>query len=268
VTKQPMMRIDPLNNVKVANALAASETPSLSVLHETVGCDIDVDLLQRLQLHALKTYKDDNELDRWLAPRLHSAVRIPRATAADPGVWTWMAVAVLKPYMERRWPVDLSKKVPWWRYNDRGILRNGVSRLWWAAELVRSGPDYSLVPAALRASRVFQNVGELRYSWHRECARSFTRILDEYHDLGDELSVLFNAYLATQCLEVFDYAPSALEFTGWDPDWAVKTPTFKELLSPVASLEGPGAGYSRASVEEALYRWLKDVIETVVTIKI
>jgi hypothetical protein len=266
---QPMMRIDPLNNVKVANALAASDTPSLTVLYETVGWDIDVDLLQKLQRHALKTYTDVNELDQWLAPRLHSVVRIPRTTAADHGVWTWLAVDILKPYMQYRWPVDLTAKAPWWRYNDRtGLLRNGACRLWWAAELVRSGPDYSLVPAALRGSRVFQNVGERRYSWHRECARAFTRILHDYHDVGDELSVLFNAYLATQCLEVFDYVPSALEFTGWDPDWAAKTPTFKDLLSPVASLEGPGAGYSRASVEEALYRWLKDVIETVVTIKI
>ena len=261
---QPMMRIDPLNNVKVANALAASDTSSLPARYEAVGRDIDVDLLQELQRHALKRYADIFELDQWLAPRLHSVVRIPRTTAADHGVWMWMAVDVLKPYMERRWPVDLTAKNPWWRYNDcTGLLRNGVSRLWWAAELVRNGPDYSLVPVALRAVRVFHNVGELRYSWHRECARAFTRILNDYHDLGNELSVLFNAYLATQCLEVFDSVPSALESTGWDPVWAAETPTFKELLSHVAILEGPGAGYSRASVEEAIYRWLKDVIVTI-----
>lgn len=262
-----LRRLDPLQNSKVAAALATNQTPALEAIEEEIGTKFDVDLLEGLIAHALKTHSDIDKLDQWLAARIHFALRLPRNVASDPGVWTWLAVGVARPYVERRWKVDITAKYPWWRYNDTGVLRNGVARLWWAAELVRSGPDYGLVSSALRLVRVFQNVGELRYSWHREAARAFTRVLTEYEDVGDELSVVFNAYLATQCLETFDTALSDVERTSWDREWGARVPSLKELLVSDDELEGPEAGYARRSVEDQLYVWLKDMMDAAKTEK-
>jgi hypothetical protein len=161
--------------------------------------------------------------------------------------------------MLHRWPQDPGGN--WWRYNSNDVLRNGIARLWWAAELVRSGPDYSLVPKALATVRTFQNVSELRYSWHRECARAITRVLSEHKDAGDQLGPSFNAYLKTQSLERFDTDFDDKEQRCWDPVWGAKLVKKSDVLLPFDEIQltGPSSGYSRIEVEEALVEWLEDL---------
>ena len=64
-----------------------------------------------------------------------------RANAADPRLWTYLALVTYRDYMEQRWPVKDVKK---WkeRIRDRWLLanasrsklmRHGIARLWWIA---------------------------------------------------------------------------------------------------------------------------------------
>lgn len=258
-----MLRIDPLRKVKLERALEAGDWSAAEALAEPTQIKFDDALVKRIVAEALKRFptgSSDDALDQWLAARIHNCIRLSRRDAADSGIWTWFAVTYFRPYIHRRF----GKPKSWWRFDDGNVLRNGVARLWWAAEIVRNGSSYDLVEPALRAVRVFQNVGELRYSWHREAARAFARVLQANQDLGNELSVVLNAYLVTHELEVFDTDSSPQQRNATDPDWLDDRPTLAELLGPVSKLKGPASGYTRNDVEAKLYEWLQSVFESAV----
>ena len=72
-----------------------------------------------------------------------------RANAADARLWTYLAFATFRGYMELRWPLDLSEANPdkWkrrvidrWMMHNRSVtrgrlIRHGIARLWWGAHL-------------------------------------------------------------------------------------------------------------------------------------
>ena len=72
---------------------------------------------------------------------------LDRVNAADPRLWDYLAFTACREYMEKRWPVDKSRN--WtgrvktrWMFNhpSRGVLiRHGIARLWWLAELTYDG---------------------------------------------------------------------------------------------------------------------------------
>lgn len=65
------------------------------------------------------------------------------ADAADPRLWSYLALVTLRSYMESRWPVEGEEK--WqnkvkerWllgKPSRRRLIRHGISRLWWVASL-------------------------------------------------------------------------------------------------------------------------------------
>lgn len=77
------------------------------------------------------------------APRVYEYIGpIDRANAADGRLWTYLAFVTYRDYMESRWPLEGDR----WkaRVGDRWLLtrstrgsliRHGVSRLWWIADL-------------------------------------------------------------------------------------------------------------------------------------
>ena len=86
--------------------------------------------------------RDRATSDRWLAPRLHYALRLTRAEAADRRIWTWLA--------------DRHSDIVGWRWRDEAgqvaedrrvgpIHKQVLARLWWGAELFRNGDDYEPV---------------------------------------------------------------------------------------------------------------------------
>ncbi len=84
--------------------------------------------------------------DRWLAPRLHHALRLSRAEAADRGTWQWLAVRVHE-YVTWRWERQDNGTVVearWWG----PIHKQALARLWWGAEIFRDGHDYRPVERA------------------------------------------------------------------------------------------------------------------------
>src|ERR1043166_7895101 len=225
---------------RVTKALDRGELEIVDEVKKPCGVTFDADLARRLAEHASEG-KWTNEGERWLTPRLHSVLRIPRRIASDRGVWFWLAVTAFKPYVDSRFGRSERAEDPWWRFTG-DALRNGVSRLWWGAELLRSAGDYSLVPHAYRTVRTYMFVSELRYSWYREATRAFARVASGQESETDgplsdeaiqELSKRFNTYLALDVLESHG-GPAESNDCEWDRDWAVRTPVWEEL-----SGEGP-----------------------------
>lgn len=255
--------------VRATRAFVRSDRETLEALKRPTEARFDSALVRRLLGHTLEgDWRKPEKSDGWLAPRIHSVLRFPRRIAAERGAWFWLATDVFRPYLEWRWPLSESQdtKDKWWRYNG-GLLRNGISRLWWGAEMLRDGPDYSLVPSAFRTVRTYMFVSELRYSRYREAARAFTRVaagLEGTPGLDDaevqQLSILFNTYLRLDVLESHgpDVPPSPRE---WDAEWADRVPTWLELVSEdPQALIGPDGGYSVAEKEEAIVDWLRDLV--------
>ncbi len=86
--------------------------------------------------------------DRWLAPRVHFALRLFRGEAAEKGIWQWVAMRYpwYPWYLEWRWS-DRAGDVA----NDRWwgpIHKQAFARLWWGAEVFRDGGDYRSVERA------------------------------------------------------------------------------------------------------------------------
>ncbi|MFO0448480.1 MAG: DUF6339 family protein [Pseudomonadota bacterium] len=201
------------------------------------------------------------EWDAWMAPRVHALFRLPRRVAARSGVWAWAAADPMRRYMDLRWSLD----EPGWRFHSTDVLRNGISRLWWGAEMLRSGRDYSLVRSGMATVRRFQFVSELRYSWHREAARAFARVVTDRSAKDDQLKGLskrFNVYLKTQALELWDDDAKGVA-SSEDASWISSQVKLAELTGPDEDLFGPSGGVSRLDVEEELYQWLSEVYDQI-----
>jgi hypothetical protein len=114
--------------------------------------------------------------------------------------------------------------------------------------------------------RTYQFVSELQYSWHREAARAFARVLNdnEAHvdKEPDNLSKLFNVYLKTQALELWDAAGEQENQVGPDADWISAKPTLAEIAAPLHMLKGPAAGISSPVTEERIYVWLTSLLKS------
>jgi hypothetical protein len=83
--------------------------------------------------------------DRWLAPRLHYALRLTRAQAGDRNLWAWLAMRY-SAYVNWRWanPEEVISEDRW----SGPVNKQALMRLWWGAELFRNGADYSTVERA------------------------------------------------------------------------------------------------------------------------
>ncbi|MFC5136993.1 DUF6339 family protein [Actinomycetospora rhizophila] len=114
---------------------------------EIVGTDVFDELMVEFVRRRVDGAWDEDRAasDRWLAPRLHFALRLTRSEAADRLMWAWIA----NRYLE----------VVQWRWSDaKGdvavdrlvgpIHKQAFARLWWGAELFRDGTDYRTVERA------------------------------------------------------------------------------------------------------------------------
>ncbi|MFC0681775.1 DUF6339 family protein [Lysobacter korlensis] len=110
-----------------------------------VPVDAIADLMEHLRHEASAERWDTPEAsDGWLAPRLHSALRLTRAEAGDRGMWQWVAIR-FGWYVEWRWGGGTAPRRDRW---FGPVHKQAFARLWWGAELFRDGADYSYVELA------------------------------------------------------------------------------------------------------------------------
>lgn len=109
-----------------------------------LGISSDLDTLEAALQSVMGRYQqNDTGMDGALAIPIHRLLRIDRATAADMGLWVWLATTRFPAFTAYRWFNETNGKTPPYRYGTHRV-RNTLSRLWWAAELTRVDDDYSL----------------------------------------------------------------------------------------------------------------------------
>ena len=229
---------------------------------------VNLPLLKELVAAYLEKFdgsEPDGVRDAWMAPRIHAALRLTRAVAARPEIWSWLALVPMRSYMKSRWPLhdDIEERKTW-RYFSSNLLRNGVARLWWAAEMLRDGPDYTLAECSLEEVYRFQFISELKYSWHKECCRAFARVLDDRNIDGGgakNLSKRINVYLGLRAWELDD-CPDSESVSSVDESWLLRSPSLAQLTCEVGEIVGPRDGFSRGAVEEGLYDWIDSLAAT------
>lgn len=231
---------------------------------EPMGIECNLELIKQLSEKAAAFLKPD-QMDAWLAPRLHAALRIPRRVAMDEGMWTWLAFQS-QPFVEARFKKDGRPLHPW-RY--RGAWsRNALSRLWWGAEMTRNGSDYSAVPFCFARTRTAQFALELMYSWDRAAAIAFTLVSEGADGKGrlsdatmNRLSTTLKILLSVRSLNSF--GRGEVESTDeFDSAWASLNPTFAALVQPdVARISGPEFGVVAQSRIEDLSSWFRQIVQ-------
>ncbi|WP_037857346.1 DUF6339 family protein [Streptomyces sp. SCSIO 75703] len=166
--------------------------------------------------------EDRTAADGWLAPRLHATLRMTRAEAGDGRLWNHLAVVVAPDYVV-------------WRHKGADIAQASrfagphytqcFSRLWWAAELFRDGPDYRPVEIACRVQDVLNTTLRLDVVDHRPTAHALLSVFDSLFSSGvarpgdhvNALSAAVNAAGSTLVYDVLapDGPPLLDELQAW-----------------------------------------------------
>jgi len=231
---------------------------------ESLGLECDLELVKQLAQKAA-TFLSSDQMDPWLAPRLHAALRIPRRIATDEGMWAWLAFQC-QPFVDARFRKGREKLHPW-RY--RGAWsRNALSRLWWGAEMTRNGPDYSVVPLCFARTRTAQFALELQYSWDRAAAIAFTKVVEGADggprfsdDRTNALSTRLKVLLTLRSLDAFG-AGDADDTEEFDSEWASHKPSFTSLVrDDIGAISGPATGTVSKSRVDELAVWFRQVGE-------
>lgn len=177
---------DKLVNTRQASYLLP-EPPTLS------GIGPDADTEDAIALH------------KWLS---QANPKIPRSVFGDERLWTALCHSTFAEYMVRRWGADLpydtlleeeqseakGKPEGYGRISirffvkgasQRGIVRNGLARLFWAADLaLETDGTYELVKQMFRKQDIHQNIIERSMCIDAELTK---KMLKEFAQLDDEV---------------------------------------------------------------------------------
>ncbi|MFB6771845.1 DUF6339 family protein [Streptomyces sp. NPDC056337] len=181
--------------------------------------------IRELLAEAMNRFQDDRTAaDGWLAPRLHATLRMTRAEAGDNRLWNYLAMLVASDYVV-------------WRHKGAEIAEASrfsgphytqcFSRLWWAAELFRDGPDYQPVGIACRVGvqDVLNTTLRLDVIDHRPTAHALLRVLESLFRAGvprpgDHVNALSAAVNTAGSTLVYDVlAPDAPPLVDELQDW-------------------------------------------------
>jgi hypothetical protein len=177
----------------------------------------DVGIEREISLEPLRTvinaatvrFPNPEKSDAWLAPRVHAALRLTRREAADKRIWTYLTVVAFPDYVRWRWfknEESPDKPVPLDRFTGEDS-KNGIARLWWAAELTRNGKDYARTVQALKTTRFAVSWQHLDCIHHRAAALAVVTFLDEFGEKGatddqrQKFAKTFNLALTTLSLD-------------------------------------------------------------------
>ncbi len=127
---------------------------------------------------------DKRVFDYENAVRLHKTLGLTPVLASDPRLWSRLTHVECWEYMQERWPVDAKKKPRFIREryffagtDSRAVLRNGISRLWWSAEVThdpkRKGKEYELTKIMLSRLDIAQQLLERSFGRAKPLVQGF-----------------------------------------------------------------------------------------------
>ncbi|CAM5708628.1 hypothetical protein SGRIM128S_03199 [Streptomyces griseomycini] len=185
-----------------------------------------------------------------------------RREAADKRLWNHLALAVAPDYVVWRHLSESAQRVAAERFRGPSD-RQCFSRLWWAAEIFRNGPDYGPVETACGNQDLIHTVLRLGLLDHRPTAQAVVRLLqDGKITTGREvngLSVAINAAGATLIYDVL--APDEPRDPARLRDWIAEA----ETAPPVSRHDLPEGPDEDPVPEEslaALTDYFADLFET------
>lgn len=227
-----------------------------------------VEPIRSLVEDAMFEFREDRtRADAWLAPRLHATLRLTRREAADKRLWNHLALAVAPDYVAWRHVSEPTANRPERRIaaeRFRGPAdRQCFSRLWWAAELFRNGPDYEPVVAACGNQDLIHSVLKKELIDHRPTAQALVRLLQRgLVTTGreiDGLSVAINAAGATLVYDVLapDEPKNPARLRDWIAEAGSAPPVGRHSLP-----EGPDEDPVPEESVTALTSYFADLFET------
>lgn len=135
----------------------------------------------------------DSNYDFENATQIHQCYELTPVQASDPRLWARLAHVEGWDYMQRRWPVDESKKAQYIRQryfvagsDSRAIIRNGIARLWWSAEITKdlkpSKDPYRLTRIILSKLDITQQLLERSYGRSKRVVQATLRFVEKNAD--------------------------------------------------------------------------------------
>jgi hypothetical protein len=251
-----------LSSVDVGFLKSDSDIEIGEYLEPLEGLDfIDVELVSMVLRRGIEKFQNDeferiSELDQWLSPRIHSALRISRRVAGDMGFWTWLTIVAGREYTWKRWTE--TERPTMYRYTG-DFKRNALARLWWFSEMSRNGPDYSPIKNVLRDPSTAQYAMELRYSMYRPAVIAFGNTAAR-QGLGfaavKDLSKRVNAYLSLRALEAIGHDPRDADR---DREWWKEQPSVEEVTSEAVTI-GPRDSYASSDAIKHIEEWFDSLV--------
>jgi hypothetical protein len=175
--------------------------------------------------------------DSWLAPRLHSALRLSRREAAEAGIWEYLAIAIVPQFVRWRWRGDKEKGTARKRYSGR-LDEQAIARLWWGAELTRNGPDYKPTTEAFKNQDVPNTWFRLNLFHHKPAIQAAIRfVATKSSDETNRIARLVDLALKTTALDAI--APSDRSDKAAIEEWIEEQPPLITELKKDALPKGP-----------------------------
>ncbi|MET9252221.1 DUF6339 family protein [Streptomyces sp. NPDC003717] len=223
----------------------------------------EVEPIRSLVEDAMFEFREDRtKADAWLAPRLHATLRLTRRDAADKRLWNHLALAVAPDYVVWRHLPKPGGRVAAERFRGPAD-RQCFSRLWWAAELFRNGPDYEPVEIACGNQDLIHTIQRMDLIDHRPTAQALVRLLRGGKiTTGREvvgLSVAINAAGATLIYDVLaqDTIRDPAHLQNWIAEAQTAPPVSRHLLP-----EGPDEDPAPEEAVSALTGYFAELFET------
>lgn len=211
--------------------------------HDRIGRSIDVEPVRAFLDEAMARYARNKkgEVDAWLAPRLHYALRLTRREASTRGIWRWVGCVFAPDYVRWRHGNEAGEDESNPPNIDRFIgpdYKQAFARLWWMAELFRDGPDYRPVEIAMLNQDIPNNFFRMDIAHHRPTVQATVNVLTG--KIGREANALAKAMNSTATTLLIDVlAPDQ----PLDPDAATRWVESIGDVDPVAHFdvlpEGP-----------------------------
>jgi len=162
--------------------------------------DISLASFNRAVDEGMQRFPDDPPSgDAWLSEQIHLALRLPRSVAMDIRIWQFLTCIAHPEYVRYRW--GGTGKVSKERFLG-GIKRNAFARLWWAAEIMKEGDDYSGIAPCFESQDLYEAVFGRSFSKFPSAAKAFVEaIRSQERNIVREVAKDFNFMLSTFVLE-------------------------------------------------------------------
>ncbi|WP_369068366.1 DUF6339 family protein [Kineococcus terrestris] len=146
--------------------------------------EVEAESARRIVAEAMDlfTLEERAKSDAWLAPRLHSVLRLSRREAARRPFWLYVSLVVCPDYVRWRWaPIKSGEPVPGEpaaadRFHG-DPTKHALARLWWGAELFRDGPNYTPVVKAYGNQDLMNNLFRMDIAHHRPTVQAAVTVL-------------------------------------------------------------------------------------------